>query len=138
MSGGGGETVVGDAELACLAILCLSIPTVERKIEPLVIKMLLEPVYQRDFLGPLLWLPALSIGPSSSPGHRERHDGFGLRLVNAVGITKCNNTINYGHLRSFFEQQIRQRDPTVDRCATKSKGPERRATVTLGRRNAPR
>jgi len=77
--------------------------------------MLLEPVYKRDFLRPLLWLPALLIGRSSPPGNPERHDGLGLRLVNAIGITKYNNTINLRFTLSYrdVEELLAQRGPDV-------------------------
>ena len=85
----------------------LGIPTLEDKVAQRAILMLLEPIYETDFL-------PCSYG--FRPG-RSAHDalsalrngiiGQGLRWVVDVDISKYFDTIDHTHLRGFLDQRVK-------------------------------
>jgi RNA-directed DNA polymerase len=84
----------------------LGIPTLEDKVAQRAILLLLEPIYETDFL---------SCSYGFRPG-RSAHDalhalrnGFmehGLRWVVDVDISKYFDTIDHAHLRQFLDQRV--------------------------------
>jgi RNA-directed DNA polymerase len=84
----------------------LGIPTIEDKVAQRAILMLLEPIYETDFL-------ACSYGfrpeRSAHDALRALRDGFmeqGLRWVVDVDISKYFDTIDHAHLRCFLDQRV--------------------------------
>ena len=84
----------------------LGIPTMEDKVAQRAILMLLEPIYETDFL-------ACSYGfrpeRSAHDALRALRDGFmeqGLRWVVDVDISKYFDTIDHAHLRCFLDQRV--------------------------------
>lgn len=85
----------------------LGIPTLEDKVAQRAILMLLEPIYETDFL-------PCSYG--FRPG-RSAHDalsalrngimGHGLRWVVDIDISKYFDSIDHSHLRGFLDQRVR-------------------------------
>jgi group II intron reverse transcriptase/maturase len=84
----------------------LGIPTLEDKVAQRAILLLLEPIYEADFL-------SCSYGfrpeRSAHDALRALRDGFmeqGLRWVVDVDISKYFDTIDHGHLRRFLDRRV--------------------------------
>jgi group II intron reverse transcriptase/maturase len=85
----------------------LGIPTFEDKVAQRAIKMLLEPIYEQDFLD-----CSYGFRPKRS-AHQALQDirsalmtAQGLRWVVDVDIRKYYDTIDHGHLRSFLDRRV--------------------------------
>ncbi len=86
----------------------LGIPTLEDKVAQRVILLLLEPIYETDFL-PCSY--GFRRGRSAHGALRELRNGFmdvglGLRWVVDVDIAKYFDTIDHGNLRHFLDQRV--------------------------------
>jgi group II intron reverse transcriptase/maturase len=84
----------------------LGIPTLEDKVAQRAIVMLLEPIYETEFLR-----CSYGFRPGKSPHDalRALRDGFmeqGLRWVVDADISKYFDTIDHAHLRSFLDQRV--------------------------------
>lgn len=85
----------------------LGIPTLEDKVAQRVIVMLLEPIYEQDFLG-----CSFGFRPerSAHDALRALRDGImetGQRWVIDADISKYFDSIDHGHLRGFLDLRIR-------------------------------
>jgi group II intron reverse transcriptase/maturase len=85
----------------------LGIPTFEDKVAQRAVKMLLEPIYEQDFLD-----CSYGFRPQRS-AHQALHElrnalmkPQGLRWVIDVDIRKYYDTIDHGHLRSFLDSRV--------------------------------
>ncbi len=84
----------------------LGIPTLEDKVAQRAILLLLEPIYEADFL-PCSY--GFRPGRSAHDALRALRTGFmeqGLRWVVDVDISKYFDTIDHGHLRGFLDQRV--------------------------------
>ena len=84
----------------------LGIPTLEDKVAQRAILLLLEPIYETDFL-PCSY--GFRRGRSAHDALRALRDGFmdqGLRWVVDVDISKYFDTIDHQHLRRFLDQRV--------------------------------
>lgn len=86
----------------------LGIPTLEDKVAQRTILLLLEPIYETDFL-PFSY--GFRPGRSAHDALRELRNGFmdvsrGLRWVVDVDISKYFDTIDHTHLRHFLDQRV--------------------------------
>jgi group II intron reverse transcriptase/maturase len=84
----------------------LGIPTLEDKVAQRVILLLLEPIYETDFL-PCSY--GFRPGRSAHDALRALRDGFmdqGLRWVVDVDVSKYFDTIDHAHLRRFLDQRV--------------------------------
>ena len=84
----------------------LGIPTLEDKVAQRAILMLLEPIYEADFL-PCSY--GFRPGCSAHDALRALRDGFmeqGLRWVVEVDISKYFDTIDHAHLRRFLDRRV--------------------------------
>lgn len=86
----------------------LGIPTLEDKVAQRVILLLLEPIYDTDFL-PCSY--GFRRGRSAHDALRDLRSGFmdvgqGLRWVVDVDISKYFDTIDHAHLRHFLDQRV--------------------------------
>jgi group II intron reverse transcriptase/maturase len=84
----------------------LGIPTLEDKVAQRAIVMLLEPIYEAEFLP-----CSYGFRPGRSPHDalRALRDGFmeqGLRWVVDADISKYFDTIDHTHLRGFLDQRV--------------------------------
>jgi group II intron reverse transcriptase/maturase len=85
----------------------LGIPTLEDKVAQRAILLLLEPIYEMDFL-PCSY--GFRPGRSAHDALHALRDGFmeqGLRWVVDVDISKYFDTIDHTHLRSFLDQRVK-------------------------------
>ena len=89
-----------------LVILSLSIPTFEDRLLQWAIKMLLESVYEQYFLAAPVasGTIARSIRPSWKSGAPLMTEGL-CSFVD-VDICKYYDTMDHGHLRSFFDRRV--------------------------------
>ncbi|WP_284694333.1 group II intron reverse transcriptase/maturase [Rhodoplanes serenus] len=84
----------------------LGIPTFEDKVAQRAIAMLLEPIYEEDFL-PCSY--GFRPGRSAHDALRDLRDGFmtqGLRWVLDIDIRKYFDSIPHGTLRSFLDRRV--------------------------------
>jgi RNA-directed DNA polymerase len=84
----------------------LGIPTLEDKVAQRAILLLLEPIYETDFL-PCSY--GFRPGRSAHDALRALRDGFmeqGLRWVVDIDISKYFDTIDHGQLRKFLDQRV--------------------------------
>jgi RNA-directed DNA polymerase len=84
----------------------LGIPTLEDKVAQRAILLLLEPIYETDFL-PCSY--GFRPGRSAHDALHALRDGFmvqGLRWVVDVDISKYFDTIDHAHLRHFLDQRV--------------------------------
>jgi len=84
----------------------LGIPTFEDKVAQRAIVMVLEPIYEQDFL-PCSF--GFRPGRSAHQALNALRTGLimqGLRWVIDVDIAKYYDTIDHGHLRSFLDQRV--------------------------------
>jgi len=86
----------------------LGIPTLEDKVAQRAILLLLEPIYETNFLSCSY---GFRPGRSAHDALRDLRDGFmdvgaGLRWVVDVDISKYFDTIDHAHLRSFLDQRV--------------------------------
>ena len=84
----------------------LGIPTLEDKVAQRAILMLLEPIYETDFL-PCSF--GFRPGRSAHDALHALRNGFmehGLRWVVDVDISKYFDTIDHAHLRRFLDQRV--------------------------------
>ncbi|AEK59714.1 transcription elongation factor GreAB (plasmid) [Acidithiobacillus caldus] len=84
----------------------LGIPTLEDKVAQRAVVMLLEPIYETDFL-PCSY--GFRPGRSAHDALRALRNGFmeqGLRWVIDVDIAKYFDTIDHTHLRCFLDQRV--------------------------------
>ena len=84
----------------------LGIPTLEDKVAQRAILLLLEPIYEADFL-PCSY--GFRPGRSAHDALRALRNGFmeqGLRWVVDVDISKYFDTIDHAHLRGFLDQRV--------------------------------
>ena len=84
----------------------LGIPTFEDKVAQRAIVMLLEPIYEQDFLP-----CSYGFRPGRSAHHalRELREGLmtkGQRWVLDVDVSKYFDTIDHGHLRRFLDRRV--------------------------------
>ena len=84
----------------------IGIPTLEDKVAQRAILLLLEPIYETEFL-PCSY--GFRPGRSAHDALRALRKGFmeqGLRWVVDVDISKYFDTIDHGHLRGFLDQRV--------------------------------
>jgi RNA-directed DNA polymerase len=84
----------------------LGIPTLEDKVAQRAILLLLEPIYEEDFL-PCSF--GFRPGRSAHDALRTLRSGFmeqGLRWVVDIDISKYFDTIDHTHLRRFLDQRV--------------------------------
>src|SRR5215468_6534422 len=84
----------------------LGLPTFEDKVCQRVIVMVLELIYEQDFL-PCSY--GFRPGRSAHQALRELHTGFmrhGLRWVIDLDIEKYFDSISHPHLRTFLDQRV--------------------------------
>jgi RNA-directed DNA polymerase len=84
----------------------LGIPTLEDKVAQRAILLLLEPIYETDFLSCSY---GFRPGRSAHDALRALRNGFmeqGLRWVVDVDISKYFDTIDHAHLRRFLDQRV--------------------------------
>jgi group II intron reverse transcriptase/maturase len=84
----------------------LGIPTFEDKVAQRAVLLLLEPIYEADFL-PCSY--GFRPGRSAHDALHALRDGFmeqGLRWVVDADIAKYFDTIDHAHLRSFLDQRV--------------------------------
>ena len=95
----------------------IGIPTLEDKLLPRAVVMLLEPVYEQDFLD-----CSYGFRPNRS-AHQALEDLWRWSMDHAVGwvvevdIRKCFDTLDHAHLREFL--QLRVRDGVLKRLIGK-------------------
>jgi group II intron reverse transcriptase/maturase len=85
----------------------LGIPTFEDKVAQRAIKMLLEPIYEQDFLDCSYgFRPKRSAHQALQEIRSALMTAQGLRWVVDVDIRKYYDTIDHGHLRSFLDRRV--------------------------------
>ena len=86
----------------------IGIPTLEDKVLQRAVVMLLEPIYEQDFLRLFVRLPARAIGAPGvgSRSGTRRMDSRGGWILE-VDIRKFFDNLDHGHLREFLQQRVR-------------------------------
>jgi RNA-directed DNA polymerase len=84
----------------------VTVPTLEDKVAQRAILLLLEPIYETDFLSCSY---GFRPGRSAHDALRALRNGFmeqGLRWVVDVDISKYFDTIDHAHLRRYLDQRV--------------------------------
>ena len=85
----------------------LGIPTFEDKVAQRVIAMVLEPIYEQDFLPCSFgFRPGRSAHQALTALRSALMSRDGLRWVLDVDISKYYDTIQHDHLRAFLDQRV--------------------------------
>ena len=117
----------------------LGIPTFEDKVAQRAVAMVLEAIYEQDFLPCSYGFRPGRSAHQALDALRAAFMGQGVRWCIDVDIKKYFDTIDHGHLRDFLNRRVHgRRYPTDDRQMAESRRPRGGTSAPPNGRVAPR